>query len=414
MKNNLCVAPWIGVRIKSDGDVIPCTVWNVMEDKYSSFGNIKNQSINDIANSKGMCNVRKRMMNNEVLDECRSCNLRDMKNTGGSERSMRAIFNSKFASDLKRIEHTTNPDGSLREPYKMKMLYSMLSNLCNMACRTCGPMNSSLWGEEEKKSFPVIELKQQSTQSIDQIYAKLEDVEFINFAGGEPSLVPEHWEILDKLISIGKTNTEIHWITNLSKLTYKNKSILDYAERFPRLIIKGSVDASHARAELYRHNTKWDVVEQNLKTLSTSGVNFFVQSTVAGTNLLHLTDLHKYLTHEIGLHVERFNLHFLVQPPHLSAQILPAVLKKQFRVKYDEHISWLIKQNVHGSYLRNWEYMLRFVNNKDNSHLIPKFIEHNIQLDQKRNQNFFETFPELQVLKEMVGPRGVEPRTNGL
>jgi radical SAM protein with 4Fe4S-binding SPASM domain len=414
MKNNLCVAPWVGVRVKSDGDVIPCTVWNVMEDKSSSFGNIKNQSIDDIANSEGMCGVRKRMLNNEVLDECRSCNLRDMKNTGGSERSMRAIFNSKFTSDLKRIEHTTNPDGSLREPFKMKMLYSMLSNLCNMACRTCGPMNSSLWGEEEKKVFPVIELTKQSTQSINQIYAKLEDVEFINFAGGEPSLVPEHWEILDRLISIGRTNTEIHWITNLSKLTYKNKSILDYTSQLPRLMIRGSVDASHERAELYRHNTKWSVVEQNIRILNTSGVNFCVQSTVGATNLLCLTDLHKYLTREIGLHVERFYLHFLVQPPHLSAQILPAVLKKQFKVKYDEHISWLIKQNVHGSYLRNWEYLLSFVNSKDSSHLISKFVEHNIELDQKRNQNFFETFPELQLLKDLVGPRGVEPRTNGL
>ena len=183
----------------------------------------------------------------------------------------------------------------------------------------------------------------------------------------------------------------------MSKITYKNKSIIDYIDKLPNLIIKGSIDALHEKAELYRHNSKWSVIERNIKLMVQCKANFFVQTTVGATNLLHIPDLHRYLI-TLGLNAEKLHLHFLVHPDFLSAQILPIHLKHEFEEKHKHHIKWLLKKKVSSQCLQNWMYLLSFVNEQHNTHLIPKFISYNNELDEKRNQKFFDVFPELKSL----------------
>ena len=38
--------------------------------------------------------------------------------------------------------------------------------------------------------------------------------------------------------------------------------------------------------------------------------------------------------------------------------------------------------------------VLSFMNGKDDSYLLPDFIDFNNQLDKSRNENFIDTFPE--------------------
>jgi uncharacterized Fe-S cluster-containing radical SAM superfamily protein len=98
---------------------------------------------------------------------------------------------------------------------KIQFLDFRNSNLCNMKCRSCGPIFSSSWAEELGNT---IVLNQQATDfdSLD-----LTNCEKIYFAGGEPLLNYQHYELLQRLIDLGRDPVLIY-STNLSSLKYKN------------------------------------------------------------------------------------------------------------------------------------------------------------------------------------------------
>ena len=67
---------------------------------------------------------------------------------------------------------------------------------------------SSLISVNDKVSF--LELLQPHYDCVDEIY----------FAGGEPLVMPEHYQILDKLLELGRTDVNIRYSTNFSKMVF--------------------------------------------------------------------------------------------------------------------------------------------------------------------------------------------------
>jgi len=407
MNKTFCVLPWVHVRVKHDQKVFPCSVWH--EDNGKPFGYTSKNTIDEIANSSTFNQLRKNMLQGIPSEGCNACYNRDnAEKTNNHEVSMRQHFNRIFEHDKERIIRTTNADGSLQEPFKLKALFIQYSNLCNLGCRSCGPSFSSFIAQENKDPTPVIKITDRDPKAFEQIMDRLHEVEFINFAGGESAFIEEHWQILDRLIELKKTDVVVHWITNLSMISYKKRNLIEYSKRLPKMLIKASVDATHQRGELYRHNTVWSTVENNLKTLFKSSVRYQVHCTIGATNIWHLPDMHQYMLKNELISPKlpyAFTGNMLFKPEPLCATVLPQNIKKDVTKKIHQHVEWLRTNRVHTN--KNfWNHVIEYMNERDNSHLIPKFIEYNTNLDNKRNQSLFETFPELRPLlnHNMVGP----------
>lgn len=389
MNKTFCVMPWIHVHTRPNGDTSPCCMWNMK----NPTGNINNNTIDEIANSKELKFIRKSMLNDIPNPNCIECNVKDLSNT--VEISHKVMQNTTFKTLIPSLIEHTAQDGSLTESFKMRYMNIRYSNLCNMSCRTCGDHSSSLWAQEKLSQHPVVKITDTQPNYLEEIFQRLHEVDVISFAGGESTLIPEHWEVLDKLIELDKMDVRITYFTNLSKLNYQSKHILDYTEIFKNFTLLGSIDASHARAELYRNGTHWPTIEKNLKIIYETNTNFKINCTVGAMNVWHAPDLEKHLIENNLIKSHQFSINMLIQSEMQSAKILPLYFKFSVMEKINKHKEWLTSQCIKSSH---WDTVIKFMFSEDHSHLINKFVFYNLKLDKIRNQDTFTTFPELSCL----------------
>jgi sulfatase maturation enzyme AslB (radical SAM superfamily) len=158
-----------------------------------------------------------------------------------------------------------------------------------MKCRSCGPGLSTLWASEAKEE-EIHAYKPVSIELMD-----LSECEKVYFAGGEPLINPQHYEVLDKLIAQG-SHPEIMYSTNLSVLGYKDKHVKDYWPKFNQILVHSSIDAVGPYAEVVRSGTKWEEIEQNIAWLRTQeNVNIRVATVISAINIWFIDSLFEYL-----------------------------------------------------------------------------------------------------------------------
>lgn len=395
MDEHFCVLPWVHLHPRADGRVTCCC-----NNNNGSLGDFKTQTITEIANLAEMKLVRSQMMNNIPVANCAGC--KEEEAAGAA--SARTNSNYKWRELIPDLLEQTSADGKIGYEFKLRQMYIRHSNLCNFACRMCVPENSSKLKQELEGNAATAVIKMSDTvpNYMEQVYEQLPHVAYINFAGGEPMLIPEHWEILDELVRLGRKDIEISFFTNLSTLVHQQKNILDYVKYFPKFWFAASLDASHARAELFRYGTRWSKIEDNLKIVKDANIPIKINCTVSAMNIWHLADFHRYLLDKqfITPAVNYLQLANLTDPPFLSSKILPAKFKKEVTDKINDHCTWLAEHNIE---TEKWQIAVNFMNSEDNSHLLGQFIDFTHQTDQRRGENTAEVFPEL---KEILSGGG--------
>ena len=148
-----------------------------------------------------------------------------------------------------------------------------LSNECDQACMYCGPWSSSTWAKELDNDFyskqnTDIEWKE---HVLNALYKKIENFDerlwlTISILGGEPTLMPDLYIILEKLLHIGKTKLEITLTSNLNTKPILWNKLLNYIKSNSHIVwnIGVSVEDIESRAELIRHNLNWKRFVSNL------------------------------------------------------------------------------------------------------------------------------------------------------
>ena len=358
-------------------------------------GDLSKNTLDEIIHSPEMNEVRSKMLKGEYVESCMQYCIAHENNS--KEDSKRKTINNFYDKKIPELIKLTNEDGSFKnkDDFKMQHLNIRFSNLCNFKCRSCYSELSSLILQEEDPTKKVIHIEDVSDSIMDDVYKYLPHVDLIHFAGGETLLVEQHWEIMDRLIELGKTDTAIVCTTNLSKITYKNKSIVDYMNKFTNFTLYVSIDAIKERAELYRNGTVWETIEANLRILVDSGVKFTVITTVGATNIHHIPEVHQYLYNNNLLYQDRMVFNKLTAPAYLNCRLLPNDLKKEITDKFNNYILTMPNKTHFNERLK---VLVDFMNSEDQSNLIPEFISYHNMIDERRNQNTFDTFPELKVL----------------
>jgi sulfatase maturation enzyme AslB (radical SAM superfamily) len=240
---------------------------------------------------------------------------------------------------------------------------------------------------------------QQRKSALVEILEYLPFAEKIYFAGGEPLLAVEHYEILKTLIACGNTDLEVFYNTNFTTLQYRDISVLDLWKNFSNIKIGASLDAMGPVAEYVRHGTKWKTIESNLKLVKTHclNVNFTVTSTVGLLNVSSLIDLQKSWHTNHILELSKFSLSTIISPDHLTVSALPMEHKKRLDILIKNHIVWCQKEG-NNKLADQWNNVLKYMWSRNNSHHLTEFKRLTAIMDKHRKESLSQAIPELENL----------------
>ena len=399
MKKPQCIIPWTYLELLPSGVVSPCCSNPIF------LGNIKEQSIDEIWNSDNMKKLRLEMLKDSLPEECWVCRFEE----GHGKKSLREKYNEVLSSCFDSVEEETNPDGSVKE-VKIKAWDFRISNKCNFKCRICSPtFSSSINNNVVVSCSEDLNIPKFLDEHIDHL-------QFMEFAGGETLLMDEHYDVLDRLISEGKTDIDIWYNTNMSILNYKGKSVLDYWRKFnpDKLKVTASIDEIDERAEYIRKGTVWKTVQKNLITLSKEKFNVNTNIVVSSYNVFRLPKIIDRLI-EIGWISERYNYSNFELTLETSLHNVLAVLPKSYRLEISKQLEtyieeYRLKYGVDISKL--FAHVISDLNMsvKNNAYESKEFLDYNFFEDDKRGERLFDVIPELKCIskKHMNEKMGIE------
>ena len=165
-------------------------------------------------------------------------------------------------------------------------------------------------------------------------------VEKVYFAGGEPLLMDEHWQILDMLDRNKRYSVVLTYNTNLSKLTYKNKNVIDYWEKWGHNIwLWPSIDEIDDRSELIRSGTDWKNVEDNLREVSKINIHIRPSITVSCMNVHRIPEIITRLV-EMGVVKKDYEnyTNFSINVVEFGAHFHVSVLSDETRLKVKDKL----------------------------------------------------------------------------
>jgi sulfatase maturation enzyme AslB (radical SAM superfamily) len=226
-------------------------------------------------------------------------------------------------------------------------------------------------------------------------------VEQIYFAGGEPLLMEEHYQILDELVRRKRFDVRLIYNTNFTHTDLKGRSVFEYWKQFDSVAVGASLDASGIRGEYIRKGTDWAVVEQNRRDMLAicPEVDFYISPTLSIMNAWHLPDFHKEWVAKGLIRAQDLNVNILQDPAHYSIDIAPAAYKAVLTAKWRSHIEWLRPLDPLGRATQGFESAIAFMNATDNTPLIDTFWRKTYELDSIRKENILDVIPELKALK---------------
>ena len=265
--DKFCVLPWVSLEASPIGTVRPCCLADdEIVDSNSVKFNLKSANFKDIQNSEYMYQLRQEFLAGNRPATCRKCwNEEDAGRT------------SKRMHTLDRLKHMGISDTWTQDAKPLMFLDLKLGNICNLKCRICGSWSSSSFAVEEiansveahsKTSFAYQMLKagrwpRENTQFWNQIDQCLEDIRYIEFTGGEPFMIEEHFDMLQGIVDRDIAHqVEIHYNTNGTQWPADAEHIWKH---FKTVEIAFSIDDLCERFEYQRTGAKWTDVERNIE-----------------------------------------------------------------------------------------------------------------------------------------------------
>lgn len=398
MNQSFCVLPWVSVATDTTGDIVPCCVskQKIQKSDGSAY-NLGKDKLEDIYNSKDYIELRRAMLDGELVPGCQECY--DNEKYGTSQRLQ---LNSMY--QVVDPKTTTNV-----EP---KYLDIRPGNMCNFRCRSCSPIASSQFTKETNSlqdkgmnqfhgMVPDIDDTWHTTEIFyENLNVVLNSATDIYLTGGEPSIIKSNIDMLQNLVDLGRnTDVKISVSTNLSNTNIKFFELLP---NFKNVIIYASVDGCGSIQEYLRYPSKWGQIKTNLEYFVALGDNIQVVVTpvVQITNLNKIVDLLQFvkelnMTYTKKTYVYPINLE---TPDYLDILYLP----KHYKLACYETIrTWL--EDYGDESLTSY---FDFVKNKANEEVeytdqLDRFVRYNKLLDNNRNTSLETANPELvEILKE--------------
>ena len=274
---------------------------------------------------------------------------------------------------------------------KIMITEARFSSVCNFKCRICSERYSTAIAKEA--GSPTI-YRTLNGDLLDSLKAIAHDLIWVQFSGGEPFLIPEHYEFLQYLKDIGRANImKLTYTTNGSVTHYKRQPIGELLEGFQTVYIAFSIDAYGKQAEYWRHGTVWNELVSNVEYfIGLPHVITDFSTTVGWPNLFSAIKAAQFLYDRFGRHT-MFNRVFSPND-RLSVEALPLDLKREA----ERQLTGLIRGEDHlkDASVRN---IIGLLYNSDKSEQLRDALQEQKRLDMLRGENFFDVFPEYERMR---------------
>jgi radical SAM protein with 4Fe4S-binding SPASM domain len=386
---SICALPWTGIFVNPDGSIKNCAISN------QSIGNINLNSLEHIVNSSQAQDIRTDMLNNIRHPRCNSCYSVEDNAANKKENESNRSWYKKIA--IKNVKNFDIFDSS--DNFQPVILDLRWKNTCNHACVYCGPDLSSMWSSLTDVHTQIDE--HQLAQSKLYIEQNLQSVKHIYLAGGEPLLMKDNADLLEKMYVINP-DVEIRINSNISNI---NTPVFEILKKFNNVKWTISVDSTADSFEYMRWPGKWSQFTHNLqeiKKIVGDQINFNMVWCIL--NDVEIFDAVDYLL-EQGFHENMFIVQCLTSPSPLSVLNLPKEKKEQLKDKIYQrqqlsNPSWWLYKSLSSMYNfleqpeNNKTY--KFYSNSENmSPGITGTFEYLNLVDQYRGTNSQEIFKKL-------------------
>lgn len=388
-----CIYPWIHLHAYPTGEAYPCC----HAEMAYPVGNARFKTLEEIYRDAPMRGLRDDMLNERFNPACNRC----------YEQEESGFFSGRKSANKHHGHHIKRIDD---DKFQMSYWDIRFSNLCNLSCRSCGHIFSSSWYQDQAKlaggkwkdQNKVLNYAGRTeTDMWEQLIPHLDYVEQIYFAGGEPLMMAEHYNILDELERRGRFDVRLIYNTNFTHIKLKDRTVFDYWKKFKSVAVGASLDAQGPRAEYIRKGTHWDTVERNREQMLEicPDVDFYISPTLSIMNAWHLPDFHRDWVQRGFIRHQDLNVNILQDPMHYRIDIAPMKYKQRLRMKLEEHIDWLRPHDPLQRATVGFESAVKFMMATDNTHLIDTFWRKSHELDSIRGEQLLSVIPELEALK---------------
>jgi len=398
--DKFCVLPWVSLETSPIGTVRPCCLADdEIRDNAGEKFNLTACTFADIRNSQDMQNLRKEFLAGGQPRTCRKC---------WQEES--AGRTSKRMHTLDRLKHMGISDEWTEDAKPLMFLDLKLGNICNLKCRICGSWSSSTYAVEEisnehsldpKKTFHYEMLKngrwpRESETFWQELNRNLSAIRYLEFTGGEPFMIEEHFNFLRRLVETGHAgNIEIHYNTNGTIWPEQAQSIWPH---FKLVEIAFSIDDVGDRFEYQRSNAGWKQVCANLERFKQlrrdhSNIQLQVCCTVNVFNVFYLPTVSQWIDQQ-GFDFVYWNI--MHDAEYFSIRSLPESAKS---VIADHLRSALVPARTQREFDNVITFMRRGASSDGN-----RMREEIARVDRRREQNLRLVSPELAEIIDYAGP----------
>lgn len=369
-----CTAPWVGLTVREDGRVKTCCVGG------TSLGNLNEISIQEILKSQSLKDIQQNMLSGEPDQKnCQFCVESEKQSGLATDKEHYNLFYPDFVEDQ----------------LKLKLLDIRWNNACNLGCMYCDPTFSSVWQDRLKiKRAPVVNPYQDDL--LQWILSRSLEINEVMLVGGEPMLMKQNYQLLNKL----SDQCKISILTNLSYNLSELPCIPRLLNR-PRLNTRWNVSLENTgtKFEYVRNLGKWSQIEDNFRYLTqhwpeTISINFVYSMFSAFDIVNTIKTFHLFGIKKINM----FSIH-----ANYSMDVfnMPEIIRKKAAHELELAREWHF-ENLHPEDrdfypIQGIDAIInQLINSKKPTSVTRKmFYDQIVQYDQYNHQKFQDLWPNV-------------------
>ena len=373
LEKNFCVLPWTGFELEPDGVVKNCII------SKETIGNIHQNSIEDILQSKKNLEIKAQMLNKEFPNNCAGCYFQEKDRATSFESISSRLY---YAKELG--PHINNNLLDNKNNFDLSHVDLRWTNHCNQACVYCSPEYSSKWATELGET--IKSNKQAKDQVKKYVFKNIKKLKNIYLAGGEPMLMNDNKEFLTLLL---EHNPDVHIRVN-TNLSSTKTGVFQLLCKFKNVHWTVSIESMDKEYEYIRYHGSWKDFIKNLKHIQTLNHKISFNMLYFILNYKSIFDCIDYFK-SIGFHNNSFILGPLIYPLFFDVRHLPKNIKKEVITMFENKIA-----EQPGFYLQNsLENCLKYLT-EDGFNANIELTRQNIKkMDLRRKLDSEKVFPEL-------------------
>jgi MoaA/NifB/PqqE/SkfB family radical SAM enzyme len=397
LPNTICMLPWISIETSPIGTARPCCLAREeITDNHGNKFDLNKDNLETIYKSQYMQNLREQFREGQKPETCKLC--WDEEAAGRTSK--------RINSRIRLKELYSKVDWENNNPDQLWFLDLKLGNICNLKCRICGSWSSSKWAAEELDYMPKGSDKKQhiayqwlkqgawprnsDTNFWSNLKTLLPNIKYLEFTGGEPWLIQEHFDLLKYAVDNGYSkNIDIHYNTNATQMPgdFFDSEIW---KEFGRVDIAFSIDNVGARFEYERYGAKWklanDIIDYvHYSQASIPNITTQLCFTINIQNVYYLDELLEWADTK---HFGSVYFNMMHSPDHMSVQKMTTEAQQLVLDKL-KTVFW--KNNFYVNEINN---VIKFIEQGIGSDG-KEFLEKMQRTDAYRKQNFKDTHPEI-------------------